>query len=78
MNWVEILGVVATLFIVLSMSCKTLTKKSSIIMRLLNTLGSIIFIIYGLLLPALSTTILNIIVVGINIYHLILLIKHKD
>lgn len=78
MNWVEILGVVATLFIVVSMSCKTLTKKSSIIMRVLNTLGSIIFIIYGLLLPALSTTILNIIVVGINIYHLILLIKHKD
>lgn len=75
---IEILGVVATLFIVVSMSCKTLTKKSSIIMRLLNTLGSIIFIIYGLLLPALSTTILNIIVVGINIYHLILLIKHKD
>ena len=77
MNWIEILGIVATLFIVVSMSCKTLSKKWSIIMRVTNIIGSILFVIYGSLLPAISTAILNGVLIIINSVHLINLIKTK-
>lgn len=75
MNWIELIGILATLFIIISMSCKTTSRKSAIMMRITNIIGSAIFIVYGILLPALSTAILNGIVTVINIYHLILLIK---
>lgn len=75
MNWIELIGILATVFIIISMSCKTTSRKSAIMMRITNIIGSVIFIVYGILLPALSTAILNGIVTVINIYHLILLIK---
>lgn len=75
MNWIEVIGILATIFIIISMSCKTTSIKSSIIMRITNIIGSIIFIIYGILLPALSTAILNGLVTIVNIYHLVILIK---
>lgn len=75
MNWIELIGILATIFIIISMSCKTTSRKSAMIMRITNIIGSVIFIIYGILLPALSTAILNGIVTIINTYHLILLIK---
>ena len=75
MNWIEAIGILATIFIIISMSCKTTSIKSSIIMRITNIIGSIIFIIYGILLPALSTAILNGLVTIVNIYHLVILIK---
>lgn len=77
MNWVEILGIAATIFIIISMSCKTLSKKWSIIMRVTNIIGSILFVIYGSLLPAISTAILNGVLMIINSVHLINLIKIK-
>lgn len=77
MNIIEIIGIVATLFIVFSMSCKTNTKKSTIILRVTNIIGSIIFVIYGILLPAYSTAILNGVLVFVNTYHLIKIIKDK-
>jgi len=78
MSVIEIIGIVATLFIVFSMSCKTSTKKSIIILRVTNIIGSIIFVVYGVLLPAYSTAILNGLLVIINTYHLIKLIKDKS
>lgn len=78
MNWVEILGVIATLFIIVSMSCKTLSRKSSIIMRVTNIIGSLLFVIYGILLPAISTAVLNIIVIVINVIHLVNLLRTKE
>ena len=77
MSWIEFIGIAATIFIIISMSCKTSNIKSAIMMRITNIIGSIVFIVYGILLPAISTAILNGIVTVINIYHLILLIKSK-
>ena len=56
---------------------KTTTVKGSLIMRALNLLGSVIFVIYGCLLPAISTAILNGALVIVNGFHLILLIKES-
>ena len=74
---IEVIGICATVLILFSMMFKTTTLKGDIRMRILNLIGSIIFTVYGCLLPALSTAILNGILIFINLYHLILLIKEQ-
>ena len=71
---IELIGIVATLFILTSMLFKTNTTKGAIIMRSINLVGSAIFVVYGSLLPAISTAILNAGLVIINSIHLIRLI----
>lgn len=73
--WVEFIGIVATILILLSMSCKTQIFKYSVLMRILNIIGSAVFIVYGILLPAISTAILNGLLVAVNTYHLIILLR---
>ena len=74
---IEAVGIVSTLFILVSMLFKTTTIKGSIMMRALNLLGSVIFVVYGCLLPAISTAVLNGALVIVNSYHLVLLIKES-
>lgn len=74
---IEVIGIVSTLFILVSMLFKTTTYKGSLIMRLLNLIGSMFFVVYGCLLPAISTAILNGALVIVNLYHFILLIKEN-
>jgi len=75
---IEIIGIASTLLILASMLFKTTTIKGSILMRTLNLLGSAVFVVYGVLLPAISTAILNAALVLVNSYHLIVLIKEKN
>lgn len=77
MNYIELIGILATIFVMISMSCKTSSYKSNIIMRVTNIIGSILFVIYGIILPAISTAIMNFILIFINLYHLIKLNKNK-
>ena len=72
--WVEILGIFATLMILVSMSCKTMTFKSSVVMRITNIIGSVAFTVYGFILPAWSTGILNAVLIIVNTYHLVKLV----
>ena len=74
---IEIIGIASTLIVLVSMLFKTTTLKGSIIMRSLNLAGSVVFIVYGCLLPAISTAVLNGALVIINGYHLILLLKEN-
>ena len=74
---IEVIGIVATLLICFSMCFKTTSIKGSIWMRSINIAGSTVFMLYGLLLPAWSTAILNGILIIINICHLVMLIKNK-
>lgn len=74
---IEIIGILATILILASMSFKTTSIKWSIWMRVLNIAGSAVFVIYGLLLPAYSTAILNALLVLVNTYHLIILLKEN-
>ena len=74
---IEVIGIISTLLILASMLFKTTTINGSIVMRALNLLGSLIFVVYGILLPALSTAILNGCLVLVNAYHLILLLKER-
>lgn len=75
---VEIIGIVATVFILVSMCFKTLTFRGSLCMRILNVVGSAIFVVYGCLLPAISTAVLNAGLIIVNVYHIIkLVIEHN-
>lgn len=75
---IEIIGIIATLFVLASMCFKTRSYRGSFWMRVLNIAGSVVFIVYGFLLPAIATAILNIALLFVNSYHLILLVKeHK-
>ena len=71
--WVEIIGIIATVFVLISMLFKTGSIKADMFMRATNLIGSIIFVVYGCLLPAISTATLNGVLVVVNAYHLILL-----
>jgi len=73
----ESIGIVATVLILFSMLFKTTTLKGDIRMRVLNLLGSLIFTVYGCLIPAISTAILNALLIIINTYHLISLLKEQ-
>ena len=74
---IEIVGIFATLLILVSMCFKTTSFKGSLIMRILNLIGSIVFMIYGILLPAISTAVLNAALIMVNGYHLLILIKEN-
>ena len=76
--WIEIIGIVATLLILASMSFRTDSYKGDVVMRILNMVGSAVFAVYGFLLPAWSTAILNTALVFVNAWHLYSLVRnHK-
>ena len=74
--WIELIGFVATLLILVAMSFRTDSFKGDVIMRVLNMIGSAVFAVYGFLLPAWSTAILNTVLVFVNAWHIGSLYKH--
>ena len=75
---IEFIGIFATLFIIASMCFKTTSVKGSVIMRSLNIAGCVIFVVYGFLLPAYSTAILNTVLIFVNTYHLVTLLRNQN
>ena len=73
---IEVIGIVATVLILFSMLFKTSSTIGDIRMRVLNLVGSAIFCVYGSLLPAISTAVLNGALVIVNGVHLILWLKN--
>ena len=74
----EIIGIVGTVIVLIAVSFKTTSFWGSFWFRLFNLIGSIIFLVYGILLPALSTAILNGALIAINSGYLIsLIIQHN-
>ena len=75
MSNIEIIGIIGSVLLSVSMMVKSTSIHNNIIMRCVNNLGSLFFIIYGFALPAYSTAIFNCIFIIINTYHIIKLIK---
>lgn len=63
---VELIGLCATTLVLISL-CQSDTKK----LRIINTIGSVVFVIYGLWKGALSVWILNAICAVVNVYKLV-------
>lgn len=69
---IEIIGYVAAVLIVLSMVFKTTTYKGTMLMRIINALGSIAFIIFGFYeLQAVPTGVTNAAGFLLNIFYII-------
>lgn len=66
MNWYELIGLAGTLFVLLSFLMKDLTK-----VRIINIVGALLFVIYGICINAWSTWILNAILIIIHIIYLV-------
>ena len=66
MSWFEVIGIAGTLFVLLSFLMKDLKK-----VRIINIVGAVLFVVYGLLIGALSTWLLNGILVIIHIVYLL-------
>ena len=77
-NYIEILGIIASILIVLSALSKTTTFTGTIWLRSMNIVGSIAFILYGYFVNAFATMLCNIVMLIISIIYLIVEIKaHK-
>ena len=75
---IELIGLLASILVLVSMCVKSSNKRGNIIMRVINSIGSIVFIYYGLALSAYSTAFLNAGAVIVNAYHLIKLIRSEN
>jgi len=73
----ELIGIIASIFLIISMSFKSTSFKTNMLMRLLTICGNVLFVIYGILITAWSTAICNAIIIIINIINIILLFKDK-
>ena len=66
MSWFEAIGIAGTLFVLLSFLMKDIRT-----VRIINIVGAVLFVVYGLLIGALSTWLLNGILVIIHIVYLL-------
>jgi len=73
---IELFGYLGSLLVVASMLMTSVMK-----LRIINTIGSVIFAIYALIIKSYPTALMNFCLVGINIYHMLRLRntqKHYD
>ena len=64
-NWTELMGIVATLFILFAF-----TSSNKTVIRIVNSIGSVLFVIYGLTIGAFSVWFLNGTCIVVNMYKL--------
>ena len=67
---VEIIGYVGSALVVISMLMTSVVR-----LRVINLIGSLIFTCYALLIRSYPTAAMNLFLVGINVYHLVRLLK---
>ena len=69
----EIVGYTGSLLVALSLTMKSLQR-----LRIINMIGALFFITYGLLIGALPIALLNTLTLGVNAYNLWQMLKQKD
>lgn len=67
MDWVEIIGLLGTVFVLISFLMKDVRK-----IRYVNIIGAVLFVVYGAIINAISTWVLN---GALVIVHIVFLIK---
>jgi hypothetical protein len=68
---VELLGIIASIFMVFSLILPSTSARGNISMRILNIIASALFVVYGCLIPAFSTALLNSLTIIINIINIV-------
>jgi len=69
----EMIGYAASLLVAFSLTMKSLQK-----LRIVNMIGAIVFIVYGLLIGAIPVAFLNTLILGVNVYNLWQMWQQKD
>ena len=69
---IEIFGIIGSILILASISFKNI-----LYLRVFNLVGSIFFVVYGALISAWSTIVLNAVTILINIFYIIKELKLK-
>jgi hypothetical protein len=67
---IELIGYLGSILVLISMLMSSVIK-----LRIINTVGSIIFTFYAFAIQTYPTAILNVILVGVNIYNIFKLLK---
>lgn len=62
---VEVLGIVASLFIIAAFSCKNVA-----LIRVLDGVGAVLYIVYGALIGSISVMFLNAVLVAVQLFRL--------
>ncbi len=75
-----LIGLGASLIVLVSMCFNTSTKHGELLMRILNGIGSIVCVIYAIMLgpDGVGTFILNAILVFVNFYYMIKLLRKSN
>jgi uncharacterized protein with PQ loop repeat len=63
MRYIEILGIIATILILISFA-----SSNKLVIRTVNSIGSVLFVIYGIAIGATSVWLLNGLCIILNIY----------
>lgn len=69
---VEILGIVASLFVISAFLFKNVK-----VIRLLDAVGALLYVIYGILIHSYANVLLNTVLIAVQIYHLYKLNKNS-
>lgn len=70
---VDVIGYVASAIVLISFLFKNIK-----VVRIVNIIGAIFFVVYGLLLPTYPTMIMNLALIGVHCYYLHALSKQKN
>ncbi|MFO8017372.1 MAG: hypothetical protein R6U96_01955 [Promethearchaeia archaeon] len=73
MIWLEIVGFLASVLVAISLAMKNILK-----LRIINTTGAIIFVIYGLIIQAYPVFLVNLIIILVNLYYLNDILTSQD
>ena len=72
---IEIIGIIASAIVLGSMIFNSTSIKRNMVMRVVNAIGSLIFIAYGVLINSISVIIMNSAMIIVCAIHFIILIK---
>ncbi|MCR5171469.1 MAG: YgjV family protein [Treponema sp.] len=70
---IEILGIVASLFVISAFLFKDIK-----IIRILDGIGALLYVIYGVLIQSYANILLNVVLVLVQVYHLTKLRKSEQ
>lgn len=72
-NFIEYLGYLASFIILVSLVMRSIKR-----LRFINLLGSLIFAVYGYFIGSIPVVVMNLGIVGINIYYLNQMLRSKE
>lgn len=74
---IELIGIFASIFMVASLIFPSTSKKGNITMRSLNIIASLLFVLYGFMIPAYSTAVVNMLTIILNTFNIVKLVSNK-